>query len=36
MENIIRMPYDGIIKKIHVTVGVRIPKNTLMMELEKK
>ena len=36
MENIIRMPYDGIIKRIHVTEGVRIPKNSLMLELEGK
>jgi biotin carboxyl carrier protein len=36
MENIIRMPYDGIIKKIHVSDGVRIPKNSLMLELEEK
>ena len=36
MENIIRMPYDGIIKRIHVSEGVRIPKNSLMMELEEK
>jgi len=36
MENVIRMPYDGIIKKIHVSEGVRIPKNSLMMELEEK
>jgi len=36
MENIIRMPYDGIVKRIHVSEGVRIPKNSLMMELDEK
>jgi biotin carboxyl carrier protein len=36
MENIIRMPYDGVIKRIHVKEGVRIPKNSLMLELEEK
>ena len=36
MENIIRMPYDGIVKRIHVSEGVRIPKNSLMLELEEE
>jgi len=36
MENVIQMPYDGIIKRIHVSEGVRIPKNSLMLELEEK
>jgi len=36
MENVIRMPYDGIIKKIYVAEGVKIPKNSLMMGLEEK
>jgi len=34
MENIIQIPYDGIVKRIHVSEGVRIPKNSLMMELD--
>jgi biotin carboxyl carrier protein len=36
MENVIRMPYDGVIKRIHVKEGVRIPKNSLILELEEK
>ncbi|MCB9017026.1 MAG: biotin/lipoyl-containing protein [Paludibacteraceae bacterium] len=35
MENIIKMPFDGKIKKILVSDGVRIHKGSLMVELEK-
>jgi biotin carboxyl carrier protein len=34
MENRLYFPADGIIKKIHVNVGDRIPKGTLMVEYE--
>lgn len=34
MENKITAPLDGIVKKIHVTTGDRIPKGTLMIELD--
>ncbi|HOI25829.1 MAG TPA: acetyl-CoA carboxylase biotin carboxyl carrier protein subunit [Paludibacteraceae bacterium] len=35
MENIIKMPFDGKIRKILVSDGVRIAKDTLMVELDK-
>lgn len=34
MENKITAPLNGIVKKIHVTTGDRIPKGTLMIELD--
>jgi len=34
MQNRIEMPFTARIKKINVQVGVRIPKETLMIELE--
>jgi biotin carboxyl carrier protein len=34
MQNRIQMPFTARIKKIYVEVGVKIPKETLMIELE--
>ena len=34
MQNRIEMPFTARIKKINVEVGVRIPKDSLMIELE--
>ena len=34
MQNRIQMPFTARIKKINVEVGVRIPKDSLMLELE--
>ena len=34
MQNRIKMPFDGKIKAILVAEGDRIPKNTLMIEVE--
>jgi len=34
MQNRIQMPFTAKIKKINVTIGSRIPKDTLMVELE--
>ncbi|NDP21660.1 MAG: acetyl-CoA carboxylase biotin carboxyl carrier protein subunit [Paludibacter sp.] len=34
MQNRIQMPFTARIKKINVEVGVRIPKDSLMIELE--
>ncbi|MDR1699365.1 MAG: acetyl-CoA carboxylase biotin carboxyl carrier protein subunit [Prevotellaceae bacterium] len=34
MQNRIKMPFDGTIKAIKVSEGDRIPKNTLMIEIE--
>lgn len=34
MNNDVQMPFDGKIKKINVTKGQKVPKNTLMVELE--
>jgi len=34
MINRIEMPFTARIKKINVVVGVRIPKDSLMIELE--
>lgn len=34
MQNRIEMPFTARIKRINVEVGVRIPKETLMIELE--
>ena len=34
MQNRIEMPFTAMIKKINVEVGVRIPRDTLMIELE--
>ena len=34
MQNRIEMPFTARIKKIHVTPGIKIPKRTLMIELE--
>jgi biotin carboxyl carrier protein len=35
MQNRIEMPFTARIKKINVEIGVRIPKDTLMIELEE-
>ena len=35
MQNRIQMPFTARIKKINVEVGVRIPKDSLMIELEE-
>ncbi len=35
MKNLIEMPFTAKIKKINVQEGVRIPKDFLMVELEK-
>ncbi len=34
MNNRIQAEYEGKVKKIHVKVGDKIPKNTVMMEFE--
>jgi biotin carboxyl carrier protein len=34
MQNRIEMPFTAKIKKINVSLGVRIPKDTVMIELE--
>jgi biotin carboxyl carrier protein len=34
MKNQIEMPFDGVIKKIHVKEGERVPNKLLMVELE--
>ena len=34
MKNQIEMPFDGVIKKIHVTEGVKVPNKFLMLEIE--
>jgi len=34
MQNKIQMPFTARIKKINVQIGVRIPKDSLMIELE--
>lgn len=34
MRNRVEMPFDAVIKKIHVEEGVRVPKNHLMFDLE--
>ncbi|MCT4603918.1 MAG: biotin/lipoyl-binding protein [Marinifilum sp.] len=34
MKNLIEMPFDGVIKKIHVEEGVKVPNKTLMLEIE--
>lgn len=34
MQNRIQMPFTARIKKINVEIGVRIPKDSLMIELE--
>ncbi|GAB7086433.1 biotin/lipoyl-containing protein [Marinifilum fragile] len=34
MKNQIEMPFDGVIKKIHVEEGVRVPNKMLMLEIE--
>ena len=34
MKNQIKMPFDGIIKKIHVSEGERVPNKLLMLEIE--
>ncbi|MEA3503940.1 MAG: biotin/lipoyl-containing protein [Bacteroidota bacterium] len=34
MNNIVATPIDGTIKKVHIKIGDRIPKNTLLIELE--
>ena len=33
MMNIVRIPFDGKIKKIHISIGEVIPKNHLIIEL---
>ena len=35
MQNRIAMPFEGKIKKIHVKEGDKIPKNFVMVEIEK-
>lgn len=35
MQNRIEMPFTAKIKKINVSIGERIPKDTLMIELEE-
>lgn len=34
MRNIVSAPVTGVIKKIHVEVGVLVPKRTLLVEIE--
>lgn len=34
MKNLVALPFDAIIKKIHVKEGQQIPKETLILELE--
>ncbi len=34
MNNRIQAERDGVVKKIHVKVGDKIPKNHIMMEIE--
>lgn len=34
MHNKILAPISGVVKKIHVTLGNKLPKNTLMFEIE--
>ncbi|RKD99974.1 biotin/lipoyl-containing protein [Marinifilum flexuosum] len=34
MKNLIEMPFDGVIKKIHVEEGVKVPNRMLMVEIE--
>jgi len=34
MKNIIKAPFDGVIKKIYVKNGVIVPKNELLVELK--
>ncbi|WP_421920574.1 biotin/lipoyl-containing protein [Marinifilum sp.] len=34
MKNLIEMPFDGVIKKIHVEEGRKVPNKTLMVEIE--
>ena len=35
MQNLIEMPFTAKIKKIHVSEGTKIPKEALLIELEK-
>ncbi len=34
MKNIIKAPFDGVIKKIYVKEGAIVPKNELLVELK--
>lgn len=34
MKNQIEMPFDGVVKKIHVKEGQKIPNRFLMLEIE--
>jgi len=34
MKNQIKMPFDGVIKKIHVEEGIKVPNRLLMLEIE--
>ena len=34
MKNQILVPFDGVIKKIHVTLGQKVSKNILLAEME--
>lgn len=34
MKNQIKMPFDGIIGKIHVVEGAKVPNRLLMLEIE--
>ena len=36
MQNQVRMPFDGLIKKIHINKDEVIPNRHLMMEIEEK
>jgi biotin carboxyl carrier protein len=33
MMNIVRIPFDGKIKKINISIGEVVPKNHLLIEL---
>ena len=34
MENILKSPTDGIVKKIHVSMGDKVEKNQVMVNLD--
>jgi len=36
MLNDVNMPFDGKVVKIHVSIGEKLPKNTMMVEIERK
>ncbi|MBI5382116.1 MAG: acetyl-CoA carboxylase biotin carboxyl carrier protein subunit [Opitutae bacterium] len=35
MECVITMPYDGVVKKVHVKAGDRFPKNQTLVEIDE-